>query len=207
MNRVFEANERLRVEAASEVRLSQWSHWAAKEAGFKAVSKALQRPPVFEHRHFVAHLSDDLAHGVVHYAEWEMAIRIEHSETSIHALAWAGAHQADAIGRTLSGRGEIEVTPDSRNRVSSEAAALLTPSELATIQHDGSAWCRIHARRALANRLGRPESLIRILGDPESPGRAPARLLIEGETSPPDLTLSHHGHWVAWAFLLAQSAP
>ena len=134
-----------------------------------------------------------------------MELRIDHTGSTVHALAWAGAHQSDAIGVTCSGLNEIELTPDSRNRVSTRAAALLTASELATIQHDGSAWCRVHARRALADHLEREESAIRILGDPESPGRAPPRLIIEGNSSPPDLTLSHHGGWVAWAFLASGS--
>lgn len=201
MERVFEPAERARVKAGGDLRRSQWSHWAAKEAAFKAVSKALRNPPVFEHRQFVTHLADDLTEGLVQYLDWEMALRLEQTDTAVHALAWAGAQQSDSIGRTHSGLGEIEIRPDSRNRVSPEAAGLLTASELATIQHDGSAWARIHARKALADHLGQPESAIRILGDPESPGRAPARLFIEGSTSPPDLTLSHHGRWVAWAFL------
>jgi phosphopantetheinyl transferase (holo-ACP synthase) len=201
MERVFDPAERLRVQANTELQRAQWSHWAAKEAGFKAVSKALRRPPVFEHRKFVAHLDAGLTRGVVEYLEWKMELRIEQTEDSVHALAWAGAQQADAMARTQTGVHEIEVTPDNRSRVSSKAAALLTASELATIQHDGSAWCRVYARRALANHLGHDESAIRILGDPESPGRAPARLFIEGDTSPPDLTLSHHGRWVAWAFV------
>ncbi len=74
MERVFDPAERLRVEAGGDLRRSQWSHWAAKEAGFKAISKALRRAPVFEHRQFVAHLDDDLAEGVVQYLEWEMAL-------------------------------------------------------------------------------------------------------------------------------------
>ncbi len=125
---------------------------------------------------------------------------MDQTEDAVHALAWAGAQQSDAMGRTQSGLSEIQLRPDGRNRVSPEAAALLTESELATIQHDGSAWARIYAREALGEHLAQPESAIRILGDPESPGRAPARLIIEGDSSPPDLTLSHHGRWVAWAF-------
>jgi phosphopantetheinyl transferase (holo-ACP synthase) len=201
MERVFDPGERVRVQAGTDLRRSQWSHWAAKEAGFKAISKAFRRPPVFEHRQFVVHLSEELTRGVVRYREWEMTLRVEQSEDSMHALAWAGARQSDAVDRTHSGHNEITVTPDGRTRVSAEAAALLTTSELATIQHDGSAWSRVHIRRALATHLGQPESAIRVLGDPESPGRAPARLILEGSTSPPDITLSHHGRWVAWAFL------
>lgn len=201
MERVFDPAERLRVEAGSDLRRSQWTHWAAKEAAFKAISKALRRPPVFEHRQFIAHLDDALTGGVVHYLDWELALRVDQSEHAVHALAWAGAQQTESQNHTHSGLNEIEVRADSRSRVSPEAAALLTASELATIQHDGSAWARIYARTALGDHLGQSESAIRILGDPESPGRAPARLIIEGDTSPPDLTLSHHGRWVAWAFL------
>lgn len=199
--RVFESVERLRVEAGSDPYRSQWTHWAAKEAAFKAISKALGEPPIFEHRQFVAHLDENLTRGVVHYLDWEMALRIDQKPDWVHVLAWAGAQPSDSRDRTRSGVDEIDVRPDSRSRVSPKAAALLTASELATIQHDGSAWARIYARTALADHLGLSDSDIRILGDPESPGRAPARLFIEGNASPPDLTLSHHGRWVAWAFL------
>ena len=200
LDRIFTPPERAWADAADRRTRALWTLWAGKEAGFKAVSKALGHPPVFVHDRFEVQL-EDFCSGTVRYDDWVMMLRVEHFEDAVHALAWAGVAQTEALAFTEWGRELVEWTPGERTGVSPEAAAHLTPGELSTIHHDGSAWCRVHARRALAQELRVEEKSIRILGDPESPGRAPARLIVEGTVQPPDLSLSHHGHSVAWAFL------
>lgn len=200
LDRVFTPPEREWISACDASGRALWTHWAGKEAGFKAVSKAMGHPPVFVHDHFEVRL-EDLDRGTVHYGDRVMMLRVEHFEDAVHALAWAGAAQQEALAFTEWGREVIPWRPGDRSGVSAEAASHLTAGELSTIYHDGSAWSRVHARRELSAALGVEEQSIRILGDPEAPGRAPARLIIEGEVQPPDLSLSHHGHFVAWAFL------
>jgi len=52
LERAFTPREREWVSAQPHRSRALWSLWAGKEAGFKAVSKALGHPPVFVHRRF-----------------------------------------------------------------------------------------------------------------------------------------------------------
>jgi len=52
VTRVLDVEEQEAVRAASEPDVELWCHWAAKEAGYKVISKLLGSPPPFVHRAF-----------------------------------------------------------------------------------------------------------------------------------------------------------
>ena len=60
---------------------------------------------------------------------------------------------------------------------------------------------RMAAKRALASSLGAPEEELEITCDPGTPGRRIPRVKLEGKPLEVDLSLSHHGLLVAWAFV------
>lgn len=64
-----------------------------------------------------------------------------------------------------------------------------------------SAAVRMLARAALAETLGAHEGDVEIVCDPGVTGRRPPRVFLRGEPAPCDVSLSHHGRWVAWALL------
>jgi 4'-phosphopantetheinyl transferase superfamily len=205
-DRVLDPSERSRVEHSADSSTAFLRHWAAKEAAFKALSKAAGRPPVFAHRSFVADLDEESDSGALRYGTGVCTIRLECSSDVIHALAWTGAARERASGWTHAGFSDAldPRTPGSWV-LDTELAELLHPDERPSVRHAASAWARILAREALSGALGCPKDSIAILGDPEAPGRAPPRVRIEGYDPAPDLSLSHHGRLVAWAFLLSDA--
>ena len=52
VRRVLDADEQETVRASRDADLELWCHWAAKEAGYKAISKLVGEPPPFVHRAF-----------------------------------------------------------------------------------------------------------------------------------------------------------
>lgn len=58
------------------------------------------------------------------------------------------------------------------------------------------------ARQALAAAIGVAERDLEIGCGPGKPGRRIPNVLLRGKDLPVDLTLSHHGRLVAWAFLM-----
>ncbi|MFW6200557.1 MAG: 4'-phosphopantetheinyl transferase family protein, partial [Gemmatimonadota bacterium] len=52
LRRVFTDDERRAIVEATDPAPALWIRWAAKEAGFKVVTKLLGSPPPFEHRAF-----------------------------------------------------------------------------------------------------------------------------------------------------------
>jgi hypothetical protein len=53
----------------------------------------------------------------------------------------------------------------------------------------------------MASPLGVPEGDLEIGCGPGQPGRRIPKVLLRGEEIPVDLSLSHHGRLLAWAFL------
>jgi phosphopantetheinyl transferase (holo-ACP synthase) len=204
-DRVLAPSERGSVEMSDDPPRAFLCHWAAKEAGFKAVSKAAGAPPVFEHRSFVVELADGSDGGVLRYRGTVCKISLESAERTIHALAWTGEDVDAAAHRTRAAFADPVDPSGPGGRIAPALTELLHPEERATIHSAPSAWVRILAREALAGATGQPKEAIAILGDPDAPGRAPPRLRIEGLREVPDLSLSHHGRFVAWAFLLSRS--
>jgi len=202
-DRVLDSSERSKVEGSADAATAFLRHWAAKEAAFKALSKAAGRTPVFRHRSFVAELDEESDSGHLRYGTAVCTIRVECSSDVIHALAWTGAARERASAWTRAGFSDA-LDPDTAGSwaLDTELVELLHPDERPSVKNAASAWARILAREALSGTIGCPKESIAILGDPQAPGTTPPRLRIEGYDPAPDLSLSHHGRFVAWAFLL-----
>ena len=61
---------------------------------------------------------------------------------------------------------------------------------------------RLGARAALSTALGVEEGRLEIVCAPGATGRRPPRVLLDGSPAAADVSLSHHGNWIAWAILL-----
>jgi len=81
-----------------------------------------------------------------------------------------------------------------------------TEREADAIHSVPSAAVRIRARQALALALGVEAAAVEIVCDPGVKGRRPPRVLLGGEPAPADVSLSHHGGWIAWAVLLQNTS-
>lgn len=190
--------------------------WAAKEAGFKVVTKLLGSPPPFEHRAFRVRVAEvgvaeagpsRPVRATVTYRDREIPVRGEVDDERVHVLARASGED-DAGGspqwRVLRldaplGRADDGWEDGLRDR--------FTEREWRSIHRPVSARVRLEARAELARSLGVPEGEVEIVCDEGPPGRMPPRVLVGGAECAGDLTLSHHGRFLAWAFVVPEEGP
>ncbi|HEX9885423.1 MAG TPA: 4'-phosphopantetheinyl transferase superfamily protein [Longimicrobiales bacterium] len=192
LQRIFTREERERIQEAGDPDHSLWVQWAAKEAAFKVVSKVLGTPPSFRHTDFRVEFSEE---GLGAVAYGELLIPFDDIPTfasdRIHVLAWSGSRSV--------AEGELEIGIAVLDPDEPSPEARLSERERASVHSTASAWVRVHAREHAARLLGAEEGGLEIVCDPGPSGRVPPRLLAGGEPIPVDVTLSHHGRFVAWA--------
>ena len=146
--------------------------------------------------------SDVVRRGVVTYDGCRAEVSVTHHPDHVHAVAF---------GLPGSGPGTVEL----HTRVqrldapgSPWAGPLETLRERFTADElDGvyslqSAAVRVGARVDLARSLSIDERRLEIVCDPGPPGRSPPRVVLDGERANADISLSHDGRWIAWAFWL-----
>lgn len=192
LERVLAPAEREALAAAADPDRLLWTCWAAKEATYKVVSKRLSAPPVFIHREYV------LREHVVEHAGVSYPLRVDGTARWIHVVAADGAAPEHAF---------CEVHPLDRASAPwsaplEELCARMTAREVDAVHSLRSAAVRLGARAALARALGVEERRLEIVCDPGPAGRRPPRVLLDGRPGPADVSLSHHGGWIAWAVLL-----
>jgi phosphopantetheinyl transferase (holo-ACP synthase) len=217
LKRVCHAEEMSRILSARDADLSLWIHWAAKEAAFKVVSKALGAPPVFTHRLFRVCSTPDpvssapigsFSSGTVEYEGHRVAYYAAVSAQRVHVIA----HSSDGPG-LLSHASTLQTGEAGVGHGSDSMEARVQPFDLvlderftsrerASIHSHASAYVRLLARTALANTLGVEENRLEVVCGAQPTGRVPPTVYLDGRPAPVDLTLSHHGRLVGWAFVV-----
>ena len=217
--RVFHPVEASRILSAADADGTLWVHWAAKEAAYKVVSKCLGAPPVFEHSAFRASIErapDSTATdqtgfntvGSVVYQDLRIPFRAAWNADRIHALAWSGEDpmQPSPSIEISTGEAHVQGALDSDNASTgnSQYDLLLkerfTARERRSIHSPRSAHVRLMARSAMSERLGIDERRLEIVCGDAATGRIPPRVFRDGRPDGVDVSMSHHGHRVAWAF-------
>jgi phosphopantetheinyl transferase (holo-ACP synthase) len=168
--RVFAPAEHRALRESEAPNPLRWAFWAAKEAAYK-VAKKLDDATVWSPLRFVVHLESGPERGL------EGAV--EHAGREIPVRVEADAERVHAIATDV--RGAFA-------RIRARVAELPEPGA------NPSAAVRALARADLAPLLGAaPEAL-----EFARRGRIPV-LRVAGGEAPLDLSLSHHGRFVAWA--------
>lgn len=213
IRRIFAPEEASRILSATEPNRLLWLMWAAKEAAFKVVSKEAERAPVFRHASFVTCLEpggDDeaatatLVRGTVTYEGAAFPFRGDMNQERIHAVSWSWSENDEPAKTISTGEAAVGGTAVSLRKGSAGFDILLqerfTLRERRSIHGPKAAYARLLARRAVADTLKMDESRLEIVCGPEPTGRTPPRLLLDGQPSLVDVSISHHGSLVAWAF-------
>ncbi len=188
---------------ASDVEL--WSHWAAKEAGFKVATKLRGSPPVFEHAAFAVRFRDPSREGGprigrILYQGLDLPVTVLTRSDAIRAVAYTHPQGPLVVGEDVVLGLELLDAPGAPwDRRLEDLLPRFTAREADAVHTRPSAAVRIAARAALANILSLDEARIEIVCDPGAPGRRPPRVLVDGCPADADVSLSHHGRWIAWA--------
>ena len=209
VTRVFTDDEAHALVASPDPSLALWRAWAAKEAAYKAVSKALGSPPVFAHRRFEVTWDDDRPVGVVRWEGWTVPVlrAAEDPGSHLHVLAYLGDTDGGAAPAPLPGDAPTAPAvvdrldrPDSPWAESlDDLLQRLTELERRSVHAASSAAVRIGARDEVARFLDLSTDRVEIVCAPGPYGRRPPAVLVDGAPSNVDVSLSHDGPWIAWA--------
>ena len=219
LDRILNPSERAWLAAGAElwtVRL--WALWAAKEVAFKLQCKLSEHRP-FVPKAFRCELSTAAPpgegvvriEGAVHHAEARHPVRIEGSSNHsyLHLVGWNGSRDERRRGRVEIG---VEAVDSLGGVPLGHLRDRFTAAEWESVHSLQSAWVRILARDRIRSHLGEPQT-----GPPR--GRGTGELEIRTPRTPPlrfapeiwfrgrrltgfDVSLSHHGRYVAWAILI-----
>lgn len=207
--RVFDAAEGRAIAAADDGDTELWTRWAAKEAGFKVISKLLGAPPPFVHRAFKVAWSDDvpaveagdadvLRRGRVRYEDHEAVVSVSRCPGGVHAI---GFGTADGTPERVPLRPRVALldAPDVPwADPLEELEARFTASELDAVYSRPSAAVRLGARADLSRALLMDEERIEIVCDPGPTSQRPPRVRLDGNPAAADVSLSHDGRLLAW---------
>lgn len=228
LERVLSGGERAAVAGSPEPDRTLWIHWAAKEAAYKVRVKTAGERPVFRHAAFRVRLPEPLTGcppgcdcrlavpAAVRHQGVEVPVRLDITHRYVHALALVPAPEAapgpgggagppwGAVETGIHRLGEEEREGWARE---DRLAGAFTRRELRFIATPPSAAVRARAKESLARFLGIGVEAVEILCLPGVGGRrGPPRIVVDGEPAPVDLSLSHHGAYVAWAFVRGPGA-
>jgi len=210
VGRVFDAEEQAAIRSAADPDLELWARWAAKEAGFKVVSKLIGAPPPFVHRAFKVEWGEDVdarepdvvRSGRVRYGEHEARVSVLRCVGGVHAIGF-GAAGGTPQEVELGPRVALLDAPDTPwSGEMEELRARFTERELDAVYSRQSAAVRLGARADLARALGVDEARVEIVCDPGPTSQRPPRVMLDGALARADVSLSHDGRWIAWVLLM-----
>lgn len=201
--RVFTANEKEKISTSSHPNLLLWMMWAAKETAYKIISK-IKDPPVFSHKQFITNInkitfSKDkvTAAGQVQYEDYSVALKFKGTEDYIHAKGFfpkKAAKEEDYLVRST-----VKQLNSSSRKIT-KWQNYFSIKELKTIHNEESKWVRLHAKKEIAKKLDLEQSRIQIIRPIKGNKTQPPIVLLDNKKSEIDISLSHHGRWLAWSF-------
>ena len=214
MKRVFTTSEQESIAAAKESFKEMWYIWACKEAAYKAFSKTRSSPPTFVHADFEVSLMSEtnkqgpLVRGgsvVCHGLPIRASVSL--SENALHACAWTGALSLPPNSFIPTGlyfdlaRLDEPGAPWSASYP--ELLRSLTPKEQAGVRSRESAAVRIGLKTSIAEMMSELQEDLQVVRPPRGTlSRGYPVLLLNGKRSCLDISFSHHGSWISWAFLV-----
>jgi phosphopantetheinyl transferase len=203
LRRILADGERELVERADAPAVMLWRLWAAKEAAYKVVSKLRGAPPPFVHAAFRVDPGDGAAlepFGSVAWEDVRVAVHWHQLPERIGAVAWSGLAAEEPVEWGWGGQLQLDPAPTASLDVLLER---MTTRERRPVHSRASAVVRIVARSALALALAVDESRVQVVCSDGPKGRTPPEVLLDDEPAGVDVSLSHHGRWLAWALRLA----
>ena len=209
--RVFTGHEQATIRQSAFPNETLWLLWAAKETAYKIVSK-FDAPPVFRHRDFQIEVLSplDAQHfpGTVLlevcYREITMSLEVSVNDKYVHAIGVLAASSARDTHRIVA-----DVHRSSASEMQDWQARTAFPdgfsvSERQSIRRAESAWVRWYCKQAIAASLSLDPARLQILRPVIGKKTQPPFLLLDDQKTGIDVSFSHHGRYLAWAFSMPE---
>jgi hypothetical protein len=119
----------------------------------------------------------------------------------VGAIAWDGPAGDEPVEWGWGAARELDPAPDDPLET---LVLRLSEGERTPVHSRGSALVRLAARAALATALHADEARVAVITREGPKGRMPPVAMLDGRAAPADVSLSHHGRWIAWAIRLAE---
>ena len=208
LKRVFTPAEQTLLSNSSHPELVLWIFWAAKETAFKIMSK-LNGIQGFSHKEYEV---CDLALGNIEAAGGEVRLKVaaEHGEVPV-AVQWNGVclHAVGGVLREDNEARAYECCWGQRDfgnptqeilREFETGQSALSLEEKKSIQSPESAWVRFYVKKDIEKKTNSDYKDLQIIRPLKQGRMQPPTLLRQNQRAPMDLSISHHGAFVAWVF-------
>jgi len=199
INRVFTPYEQEIIHSSKIANRTLWLLWAAKETAYKLFSK-LSAPPVFSHRSFQCHIDKTNARQTdfsitVSYDGQDIVVDLLTTDLYVHAQSSTGdgsSHFTDT--------GIKKLSPNDTLRWNDQEwmESHFTEAERAAIHNVESALVRFYCKQHLSKLTGIPGEQWEIIRPTCENKPQPPYLTLDGRHTDFDVSLSHHGAWLAW---------
>ena len=204
INRVFCSSEQHIISAAALPDRALWTLWAAKESAYKIYAKRTSNP-AFAHRKFIcrppsvgdissmkqASLKVDCP------GDLSVEIQVKLSDSCIHARGSVGGDEKPVPHWMLHGIERIDQRV-AKSMTGEALAQQFSAAERNSIKTPQSAQVRMALKQALAVHQKIDAAQIQIIRPGLKGKLQPPYLLVDDQASLIDISLSHHGQWVAW---------
>ena len=206
VNRVFTEQEKSAIGEHSDPDTILWMLWAAKEAAYKVVSKH-DSPPVFSHKRFRTELKTITCRD---RGCFQAKLRVDYGSHHVEVEMFGNPERLHCVGAPASQDEEpdCELFSDSTRWAPDESGPRecggdhgpdFTALERESIHHEASALVRRQAKHDIGAKLGLDPARLQIVRPVKDNKMLPPYLLIDGNRTSIDISLSHHGKWVGWA--------
>jgi phosphopantetheinyl transferase (holo-ACP synthase) len=223
VTRILATEEQLALERTADLeswRLALWAHWAAKEAAYKVWSKVLPGSGPFVPRALVAELeispsdSAGVAHitGAVRETGGAPSVRVSGVSDAryVHVVGWSGPTDGPLGGRVETGLDEvaedsIDVTGlRDRFTVAEWDGVRSRPGAVVRLLARERVRAIIESRGSAGHSNGEATDVQIITSGAARGSTAPKIRIADREMPGWDVSLSHHGRYVAWALLVPE---
>jgi len=202
MERVFNEHERKTITSSENPDVALWLFWSAKETAFKVISK-ISEAPVFSHKKFETALLQQ------HGSKYDLSVTYNETNVCVEASATEEYVHATGFQQGLFARTDFKVKWDLHKISAAETNVwqdnstwqkYFSEAELQSIHHPNSALIRYHCKISIAKTLHLDTARLQILRQQKNEKSLPPFLLLDEKKSDIDISLSHHGDWLAWCF-------
>ncbi len=205
LDRVFSVEEQQVIRSSPAPDRTLWALWSAKETAYKIISK-IDSPPVFSHRKFACRP------GEVGVGGKACDITVTYQSREIHTAVTLDKHYVYAQGQLAhSGTGgkrlehrirKLSGRENEQCRNKSWVNNNFTQEELQNIRHPESLMVRYYCKLQLSQLSGAPSNCWQIIRRTSGGKTQPPFLLLNGQRVDADVSLTHHGVWLAWVLSL-----